>query len=148
MIGPLVLLVVLLLFFFIVVAIGHGVWLIGESLIRAFTRTSASFPNSIVRPEEFSNDALGDLLVTERQLSKLHLTGSLDDATFRHLVELIDIERAKLRTPPSVGQAVKTAITPKEPLHKDLPTIQKSEPQPAVLEEFAELPLITPPSVV
>ncbi|HSE26571.1 MAG TPA: hypothetical protein VLB68_33190, partial [Pyrinomonadaceae bacterium] len=148
MIGLLVLLVVLLLLFFIIVVIGHGVWLIGESLIRAFTRTSDSFPNSIVRGAELSNEALGDLLVTERQLSKLHLTGSLDDATFRHLLELIDIERAKLRTPRPVYPAVKPAINPIEPFHTELPAIEKSQPQPTVLEECAELPIITPPAAV
>ena len=148
MIELLILLAVLLIVFFFMVALGHGVWLIGESVVRSL-RTSNTSPISITNEAGVTNAALGELLVTERQLSKLHLTGSLDDATFRHLVELIDIERSKLRNPTPAYSEVKilkslTETSQVEPLETEKPV-----PIPTATfadSEFAEPPINTPAS--
>lgn len=151
MIGLFVLLVFLLLVFCVMVALGHGVWLIGESVVRAFRSTSETFPSASTGERELSNEALGELLVTERQLSKLHLAGSLDDDTFRHLVELIDIERAKLQNTAKDYRDVKIATSVSEILHAEVSENAESVPFPTVIQpadrEFAKSP-ITPPSAV
>ena len=152
MIGLFVLLVFLLLVFCVMVALGHGVWLIGESVVRAFRSTSETFPSASTGERELSNEALGELLVTERQLSKLHLAGSLDDDTFRHLVELIDIERAKLQNTTKDYRDVKIATSVSEILHAEVSENAESVPFPTVIQpadrEFAKSPITPPPKAM
>ncbi|HET6861529.1 MAG TPA: hypothetical protein VFH91_00735, partial [Pyrinomonadaceae bacterium] len=151
MIELLMLLGLLLLVFLFIVAFGHGVWLIGESVVRSFNRNSSPFPVSVTKDAELSNGVLGDLLVTERQLSKLHVAGSLDDFTYRHLIELIDIERAKLRTPVPEYSERPDAKSVSETFYVETPQSEEPVPLPTAIQadnEFDASSTITPPSTV
>ena len=126
------LLFILFIILTIVTVVGHFIWLMVESVIRAVFADDVVVANdSQPRPDPRHQD-LKDLAVTEQQIARFYSDGKLNDETFQLLMKHIVAERATLAAT-RVVTAARIEPTPRvepKPVSQDYRIKQDSHDNP------------------